>query len=308
MSLSITIAAVATMLLYAIPGYGLVKFGKVKAEHIPNFAVLLLYICSPCLSINSFSRVEFTPQLGKDLILFFILSFVIQFGVLLVAYALLRKKGKEDVRYRIYSIAVTLSNCAFMGVPLMEALLPEYPAAVACSAVYSFAMNTLAWTVGSYIISGEDKQYISPKKILFNPCTVVLPLSLFLFISNYELPAFLGDAIGAMGRVSTTLCMLIMGMRLATSDLKKVFTSLDTYVVTFLKQMLIPGACMLLMALLPLPREMQVSMYILLCCPVASMVLSFAEMIGKGQRSAADLMLASTILSIVTIPIMMLLV
>ena len=68
MSLSITIAAVATMLLYAIPGYGLVKFGKVKAEHIPNFAVLLLYICSPCLSINSFSRVEFTPQLGKDLI------------------------------------------------------------------------------------------------------------------------------------------------------------------------------------------------------------------------------------------------
>ena len=195
-----------------------------------------------------------------------------------------------------------------MGVPLMEALLPEYPAAVACSAVYSFAMNILAWTVCSYIISGEDKQYISPKKILVNPCTVVLPLSLFLFISNYELPAFLGDAIATMGRVSTPLCMLIMGMRLATSDLKKVFTGLDTYLVTFLKQMLIPGVCMLVMTLLPLPREMQVSMYILLCCPVASMVLSFAEMIGKGQRSAADLMLGSTILSIVTIPVMMLLV
>lgn len=307
MSFSITIAAVAMMLLYAVPGYGLVKCGKIKEEHIPNFAVLLLYVCSPCLSINSFSRVAFTPELGKQLILFFLLSMAIQLGVLLLAYGILRKKGEQDVRYRIYSIAVTLANCAFMGVPLMEALLPEYPAAVACSAVYSFGMNILAWTVASYIISG-DKQYIRPKKILINPCTVVLPLSLFLFISDYQLPAFLNDAIYTMGRVSTPLCMLIMGMRLATSDLKKVFTSADTYVITLLKQMLIPGVMLLMMALLPLPREMQISMYILLCCPVASMVLSFAEMIGKGQRTAADLMLGSTILSIITIPLMMLLV
>lgn len=307
MSLTITISAVAMMLLYALPGYGLLKCGKIRENQIPAFAMVLMYICSPALSVDSFSRVDYTPALGKQLLIFFVLSMAMQAGVLCLAYGLLRKKGQKDVRYRIYSIATVLSNCAFMGVPLLEALLPDYPEAIACSAVYAVGMNLLGWTVVSFIISG-DKSYISPKKMILNPVVITLPLALYLFVSGAQLPAFIGTAVSGIGRMSTPLCMLIMGMRLATSNLKRLFTDWRLYATVAVKQVLFPLLALGIMTLLPLPWGMKVTMYVICSCPIASVVLNYAEMIGQGQRTAADLMLSGTLLSIVTIPIMMLVV
>jgi len=38
--------------------------------------------------------------------------------------------------------------------------------------------------------------------------------------------------------------------------------------------------------------------------PVASITLNFAEMLGKGQKTAANLVLLGTILSLLTLPLM----
>jgi predicted permease len=46
----------------------------------------------------------------------------------------------------------------------------------------------------------------------------------------------------------------------------------------------------------------------MVACPVASVVLNFAEMLGEGQETAANLMLLGTSLSVLTIPVMVLLV
>ena len=48
-------------------------------------------------------------------------------------------------------------------------------------------------------------------------------------------------------------------------------------------------------------------MFVLTCCPVASVVLNFAELLGEGQEDAADMLLLGTILSVVTMPVMLLL-
>ena len=47
--------------------------------------------------------------------------------------------------------------------------------------------------------------------------------------------------------------------------------------------------------------------FITCSCPAASIVLNFAEIVGEGQKSAANLVLVSTLLSILTLPLMMLL-
>jgi predicted permease len=41
-------------------------------------------------------------------------------------------------------------------------------------------------------------------------------------------------------------------------------------------------------------------------CPVASVVLNFSEMLGQGQKTAANLVLLGTGLSAITIPLMVL--
>ena len=102
--------------------------------------------------------------------------------------------------------------------------------------------------------------------------------------------------------------MLIMGMRLACASLKKVFLVPSQYLIVAIKQVVFPLVAFLILLLLPLDERMKSSIYILMACPVASVVLSFSEMIGEGQENASCLVLLGTLLSAITIPVMTLLI
>ena len=98
--------------------------------------------------------------------------------------------------------------------------------------------------------------------------------------------------------------MLIMGMRLAVNSPRSVFCRPMQYVVVVFKQVVFGLIALLLVWFLPLPTYFKETMFILACTPVASVVLNFAEMLGEGQETAANLVLLGTTSSIITIPMM----
>ena len=296
------LGVVFTMLLYAVPGYVLIKTKLVKENAISSFAKLLMFIASPCLLFNSITKNEFSPELLiKLLIAFIFLSTTFLLG-LLVFFFVFRKKS-DDVKYRVYNLATTLPNCAFMGVPVLEALFPDYPEAIAFSAMASLALNLIGWSVGSYIIS-RDKKYIRAKKIFINPAMAALALAIPFFFLNAELSIVVGNAVTLLAKMTTPLCMLIMGMRLAVMPLKDVFLTKSNYLIVFVKQILFPLVAFFVLLPLPFDSGMKSAIFIMISCPVASVVLTFSEMIGKGQKNAASLVLLGTSLAIITIPIM----
>ncbi len=299
------LGVVATMLLYAVPGFALIKAKLVKENNISSFARLLMFVASPCLVFTSITRNEFSlALLGQLLAALLFITIALLAGLLI--FHLVFKKKSDDVKYRIYNLATTFANCAFMGVPVLETLFPDYPQAIAFSAMFSLAMNILGWSVGSYIIS-KDKKYMSIKKILLNPATIALALAIPFFVFNIDLPFVIGDAASLLAKMTTPLCMLIMGMRLACVPLKDVFLTPSQYLIIAIKQILFPLVIFLILLPLPFESGMKSAIYIMMACPVASVVLNFAEMIGQGQKSAANLVLLGTSLSIITIPVMSLL-
>lgn len=302
----IALGVVSTMLLYAMPGFIMVKTKIIKKDQISAFAKLLMYVCSPCLVFNSLTRNEFSVSLVKEMLIGFAFIFS-AFLLGLLAFRFIFRKRSHDVKYRIYNLATTLANCAFMGVPVLEALFPDYPQAVAFSAMASMALNILGWSVASYIIS-QDKKYISVKKILLNPAVIALIVAIPFFVFKIEIPDLINNMIVLLAKMSTPLCMLIMGMRLACASLKKVFLVPSQYLIVAIKQIVFPLVAFLILLLLPLDERMKASIYILMACPVASVVLSFSEMIGEGQENASCLVLLGTLLSAITIPVMTLLI
>ncbi|MEG1609026.1 MAG: AEC family transporter, partial [Clostridia bacterium] len=162
----ITLITVAIMLAYAIPGFLTVKTKLIKSESIPAFATILMYVCQPCLTIYSFNITDYSWGLLSQALIFLGLSFAIQCLMLGVCYLIFRKAGKENVKYRIYSVACAFGNCGFMGVPLLEALMPDHPEAVLLSTFFLLGMNLLGWTLASAIIT-NDKKYVSVKKAVF---------------------------------------------------------------------------------------------------------------------------------------------
>lgn len=305
MFFSITLMAVVVMLLYAVPGFILVKTRMIEPGSISAFAKVLMYVCQPCLTIYSFQKVEFSMELVKNMAVFFFLTLLLQSVLLLVFYLLFRKKFSQ-IKYRICTLATTLGNCTFMGVPLLEALFPDKPEAVVFSLSYFLSMSVLCWTAGSYMIT-LDRKYISIKKLILNPAVLSMIAAAPIFVSGFHFPAQIEDMITLLGRMTTPLCMLVMGMRLATVKLKPIFTDRLQYSAIFMKQIIMPVLCFLLVAGLPIEPLMKQTMFILAATPVASVVLNFAEMLGEGQETAANVVLLGTLLSVVTIPVMSLL-
>lgn len=294
------------MFLYMIPGYILIKTKLVKATAIPGFATVLMYACQPCLTVYAFGKVDYSPKLAVETAVVFGLGLLIMGGVLLL-YTLFTRKKQSDAGWRISSVCAAFGNCTFIGLPLVEALLPDYPEATVFSMAFFTAMSVLGWTVGSALIT-RDIHYCKPMKVILNPAVLSLAVALPLFFLGIKLPAQLGDAVTLMGRMSTPMCMLVVGMRLATVPIKQVFTDRSQYAAVAVKQVIMPLITLLIVNLIPMDPNMRVTLYILSCCPIAAVVLSFAEMLGQGQKNAANGVLLGTILSIVTIPVMLLLI
>ena len=300
------LSTVGVMLFYAVPGFCLVKAKLVNGDGISNFAKLLMYVCSPMLVIYSFLNVTFSWELVGKMVFafFFAISVMILFVVI---FSFVFKKKSNDAKYRIYTLATVFPNCAFMGVPILQAVLPEYPEALAFSVMFSMALNISAWTVGSFVIT-RDKKYISPKKIFVNPQIFAMLVAIPLFAIGVKLPAQIDTMITLLAKMTTPLCMLIMGMRLACTSVKGVFLRPMQYTIIAFKQLILPLIVFLILLPLPFDANMKASMYIIFACPVASVILSFAEMLDEGQESAANMVLLGTSLSALTIPLMCLLI
>ena len=300
-----TAIAVATMLAYAVPGFLTVKCKLIRAESISAFSVVLMYICQPMLTITSFLNATFSLDFFWKMIVAFVLAGVLQLGVILIAYFCLKKQYDKDIKYRIATIATAFGNCGFIGVPLLQAIMPEAIRnnAVVLSVMFLLGLNLIGWTFASYLITG-DKKYISVKKAVINPAMLGLVIGLPLFICGVKLPAEVFNCVELLGKMTTPLCMIILGMRLATITFKEMFGSPFQYFIVAVKQIIMPMLGLVLIWFIPIDFYIRQSLFILAATPVASITLNFAEMLGKGQKTAANLVLLGTLLSILTLPLM----
>lgn len=308
-----TLIMVGIMLAYAVPGFILIKTKLVKSDSISSFSKLLMFVCQPALTLYSFNKADFTKQLGINLLIFLAIITVAQLIFIGVFYLIFRKK-MEQVKYRITTVATTLSNCSFLGVPLLEAIFPDSSNVAVYSMMYFLSMSLLGWTLVSAIIT-RDKKYISIKKILINPATISIAVSLPFFFTGFKIGAQngqllgqIGNMIDILGKMTTPLCMLVLGMRLATIKIKSVFDNWIQYFAVAINQIVFPLCVLGLLTLLRVDTELRSCMFIMCACPVAAVIQNYAEILGEGQGAAANMVLLGTMSSIVTLPLMALLI
>lgn len=309
----VTLIMVGIMLAYAVPGFVLIKVKAVKPDSISAFSKLLMFVCQPVLTLYSFNKADYSKELCINLLIFFVIITIVQLVFIGIFYLIFRKK-MEEVKYRIVTIATTLSNCSFLGVPLLEALFPDSPNVAVYSMMYFLSMSLLGWTLVSAIIT-RDKKHISIKKILLNPATISIAFSLPFFFTGFKISAdngyFLGqieNMIYILSKMTTPLCMLVMGMRLATVKFKSIFSGPWTYFSVAINQFVFPLVVLGILTFLRVDEELKWCMYVMCACPVASVVQNYAEILGEGQDVAANTVLLGTMSSIITLPLMALII
>jgi predicted permease len=310
----IALSTVALMLAYALPGFLFVKTKLISPDQTVVFSKLLLFVCQPALVIYSAQQLIKTLNSGavnasfmyKNIAICAAFAVILMLAFVLGSFALLKRRY-DDVRFRIYTLATVFANVGFFGMPVIESILKSHPEAVVYSSVFSIIMNIMAWTVASAIIT-QDKKYISIKKAILNPAALVLVFVIPLMIFKTELPAQINNAFTLLGKFSTPLCMIIMGMRLATVKWSELLGVKAQYVTAVVKNFVVPLISFGILLILPIDITLKKTIFILTCCPIANICINFAELLGRGQKTAANLVLISTLSSIITVPLILTLV
>ena len=295
-------------LIYMIPGFILCKTKKAVANHLSTMSAILIYVCSPCMIVSSFLSLDYSLTNLLYMGLFFVVSFIVQLLFLLLVFLVFKKKFHIS-KYRMLTIGSVLGNCGFFGLPLIKALLPQNPEVACYSSIYVISMNLLVFTAGIYCLT-QDKKYISLKAAIMNPTffSILVAIPLYIFSASERLPDLAKDSIGLLGKMTTPMCMFILGIRLGTMDFKRLFTNSFVYFACIGKLIVFPLFAYACVFFLPLPAPFKASILILAATPCASIILNLAEIHGKEQEMSANCILLSTILCILTIPFMALLI
>lgn len=307
MGFVIVFTNVFLMLIYLLCGFSLVKSGKAESGHAKSVSGLLIYVCGPCMILNAFQSMEHSAENFGKMAVFFLVTLLLQLVFVGILYAVLHRRY-DNPQYRILTAGAVLANGGFFGLPVITALFPNEPIVACYSTLYITGMNLLVFTVGVFLIT-RDKKYISPRAALLNPTTLAAIASLLLALCDIRLPETAANAVSLLGKMTTPLCMVVLGMRLASANLKKIFTRSFAYADSLLKLIVFPIFCYLCVCFLPCFDEVfKISVLVLSACPSAAIILSLAELHGCEQELSANVVLLSTLLSLFTLPLLLLIV
>ncbi len=288
---------VVTLFLLMSFGFAGGKTGLINKNGSKVMTNVSLYFVTPCLIINSFN-IEYDPNRLMGLLTCLLASFLIHAG--LIAAATLIFRGKEEKRRRVLRFALVFSNAAYMGIPLQEAVLGEE--GVFYGSVYIAMFNITLWTYGVVCSTGNIRE-ISGKKLLFNPGIIGVVLGLLLFLLPIKLPLVLSSVIGSMASLNTPLAMLIIGFFLAESNLFAALRDKSVYIVALLRLVAAPLIVLALLYLFGVRDAVLVSLITAASAPVAAATSMFATRYENDITLSVNLVTITTILSIVTMPL-----
>ncbi len=313
---------VALLFIMMLPGIIMKKCRMSVDGFGKGLSNLVLYIAQPALVFMAYVR-PYSREILINSLYVLVLSIVVH-GIF-SAVALVSYKNSPDGMRRMLRFATIFSNAAFMGIPLIKAVLGAE--ATVYASIYNITFNLFLWSLGVYICTDkrdrnangieddeeELKHKASPLKALYHPVTIAAALGLVFFILPIEtyIPAILTETLEKLGNLVAPLSMMVIGLRLAEMDFKGAFKDKNMYLFLALRHVVLPLAALGLVKLarlvIPVSELVEMVIVILAAAPAATSATMFAEMYDCDAVYVSRLVTLSTLLSIVTMPLILLL-
>ena len=273
------------------------KKGLINENAAKKMTDIVLYVVTPCVMISAFQK-EFSGDTAIKILIAAAAAIVILVFSTLLARLVIRDKNES--RKKVLQFSVIFSNCGFMSLPLQKELLGEdgwfY------GSIFVAVFNIFVWTYGLLDMSGDKKQ-LSIKKIVFNPGIMGAAVAIILFVCRIKLPEIVIQPVTHLANLNTPVPMLIIGFYLSRAKLKDAVSDVGTYIAMSLRLVIIPVIVTFIMALLKLDKTMMIAFVIACSAPTAASTTMFAAKFNRDVELSVGVVAASTILSIITMPL-----
>lgn len=288
-----------TIIMFALMLLGLLlsRHGMITEQGSRDLSNVLLYAVIPCVILRSYMS-EFSTEKLRAMGLSALIAVIAFAASIAVAYLTC------GTRHRIENFAVAFGNAGFIGIPLVTAVFGPEAAFYVVS--FSTFANLLQWTYGIVIISGK-KETMNLRMVFVNPVFISMVIGIALFVLQPTLPTVVTGTIGYIADGNTVLAMIILGYYLSKVQLRGLFADVRLYLFSALRLLVVPAVTILVFLPFPFARgEITLITLIAAATPIASSTAIFAQKFDQDYRRAVSYVCLSTILSVATLPLVML--
>lgn len=295
--------AVIMFILLAV-GYALRKGRMLNEDATKQLSNIAISVINPIVIFNAY-QTDFDVSLLKGLLISFALS-AVSHAVLVLFAGLAVRKGRS--RAEVERFAIVYSNCAFMGIPLINSAFGSE--GVFYLTGYITVFNLMLWTHGLLTMRGTGGGLgRNLLKALISPAILSTAAGLVFFFTGLRLPALIQSPLDYLGAMNTPLAMIVSGSAIAGAGLASGFKSLRVYYVQLFKLLIVPAVLAVMFAPLTLlgVSPLVINTVLLAAAsPTASATIMFAYKFDRDAEYAGGHFALSTVASVATLPIVLL--
>ncbi len=277
-------------------GYLLCRMGILQPKDRAVFSKAVVNLFLPCNIVNSFLS-NTNANVLQDFLVVLIISICIQIFCTILAKLLYNRRPASQKP--ILQYATVCSNAGFLGNAVAEGVYGEL--GLLYGQIYLIPQRIVMWTAGISYFEGQTEFKSKIKKIVTHPCIIAVFLGLILMLAGIQLPAAVTRTISALGKCSTPLIMLFLGMVLAETGFRGIVNK-DTLRFSFLRLIVIPAAVLLACVLFHVDSFITGLSVLLAAMPAGSTTSVLAEQYKADVGFASNIVICTTIGSILLLP------
>lgn len=294
----VTNSIVILFIMIAI-GYACYRLNVIDRQGAKGLSSFLVNISLPCLIIVSMQIPLTEESFGGAVEM---LGVALAYYLISFAFALTVPRfipGNESEK-GVMQFMLVFSNLGFMGIPVTAAIFGTE--AVFYTSLVMLPFGLLVFSAGILMLRPDMGRTLNPRLFL-NSGIISSLLGLLFFFTGFSIPSPFIDVLEILGNLTTPLAMVVVGALLATLPISGMFSDKRTYVISFIRLIAIPFAVYLVLTPF-VNNTLFVAVAVLLASmPVAANAVLLAEEYEVDSTFASKGVFISTILSIVTVPV-----
>ena len=286
------------LFVYMMIGYVACKKEYFDQEFGKKLSWLVVNVANPMLAISAVVNNE--EQIAKkDFYVTVLLAICFYAFFLILAQILPRLIGVQKSDIGVYKMMTTFNNIGFMGFPVIAAAYGN--GALIYAVPFSIMFNILCYTWGIQTLCGGGEK--GNWKRIINIGTISGIISIVLFFMQIPVPKMICSLSAGLSNLTGPLSMLVIGISIAAMELKDLFTDVKLLKFALIKLLAVPVAAMLLVCQVIDNRLICEVFLVMMATQAASMCAMLSQQYRGDYELAAKGVALTTILSVVTMPI-----
>jgi predicted permease len=265
---------------------------------------IVINIASPAFIITAGMNKEEIIS-NSQLLACFISVIGIYAAFILIAIVLPHILRLEKRQFGTYRVITIFSNIGFMGFPIISATYGNV--GLLYAAFFQFGFNLIIYTYGIQAMQSSaesvEKPYSFSVKSLLNAGVIAVFIALILYLSHVHVPEPIAESITFLGNLTVPMSMMVIGYSLGGTKWKSLLKDYKLLIFSFIKLIVIPLIGMPIIKLFTHDQILIGVCYIMISTPVASMCAMLAQYYGGDEETATRAIAITTLLSVITIPL-----